>query len=149
MEDVFVYRLFLRPPVEWLESVEKLKLNNMKKCYYLCMLIMLQVLCFPNLHLSAQTVWNGTSDVSWYVAGNTSFEISTPEQLAGLATIVNNNTYDFYGDTIYLRADIWLNADGSTTNNWTPIGGAPDASGETSGTQRYFRGSFFGEGHTI
>lgn len=149
MEDVFVYRLFLRPPVEWLESVEKLKLNNMKKCYYLCMLIMLQVLCFPNLHLSAQTVWNGTSDVSWYVAGNTSFEISTPEQLAGLAMIVNNNTYDFYGDTIYLRADIWLNADGSTTNNWTPIGGAPDASGETSGTQRYFRGSFFGEGHTI
>ena len=33
----------------------------------------------------AQAVWDGTADISWYVASQTSFNISTPEQLAGVA----------------------------------------------------------------
>lgn len=121
----------------------------MKKICNLFLCIAVMMSCFQMGQLKAQTVWDGTSDVSWYVQGNHTHEISTPEQLAGLATLVNENTYDFYGDTVLLMADIWLNADGSTTNNWLPIGGSPTATGETSGTQRYFRGHFFGNGHTI
>lgn len=97
----------------------------------------------------AQAVWDGTADISWYVASQTSFNISTPEQLAGVAQLVNNNTTDFSGDTINIQADIWLNANGSTTNNWIPIGGSATATSETGGNPAYFRGNLNGNGHLI
>ena len=39
--------------------------------------------------LQAQTIWNGTADTSWYNETSTEFEISTAEQLAGLAELVH------------------------------------------------------------
>ncbi|MGN0702859.1 MAG: hypothetical protein ACI4KL_06790 [Lentihominibacter sp.] len=45
------------------------------------------------------TKWDGAVDVSWYNESDTSFEISTPAQLAGLAAIVNgsiNSTTPIY-----------------------------------------------------
>ena len=89
------------------------------------------------------------ADREWF-ANNTSateFVIATPNELAGLATLVNDGT--FQTQTIYLAADIELNqgkatewAEGTNTEGlfqWTPIGitGVP------------FKGTFDGQGHTI
>lgn len=72
-------------------------------------------------------------------------EISTPEQLAGIAKAVNSGkqlcTHDkhgnFHNQTIKLMADIDLGG-----LQWTPIGtGTP--------WQNHFRGTFDGNGHTI
>lgn len=51
----------------------------------LLFLLTIMTLCFVTTPLSAQTIWSGTADVSWYDANQTSFDISTPEQLAGVA----------------------------------------------------------------
>ena len=98
--------------------------------------------------LSAQTVWDGTADISWYDDSQTSFDISTPEQLAGIASLVNTGT-DFNGKTVNLTADIWLNSTGDSTNNWTPIGGNATATSEDQYGGNSFRGVFNAHGHTI
>jgi hypothetical protein len=84
----------------------------------------------------AQAV-SSTYDMSWYVGheSDTAFKISTDEQLAGLARIVNNNTDNFSGDTITLSASIDL----SDYPDWTPIG-----------SDSYpFMGTFNGNGKTV
>ena len=97
--------------------------------------------------LQAQTIWDGTADTSWYNATSTKFEISTAEQLAGLAKLVNNGK-NFSGKTILLTADIvlndtfnWENWESSAPNNtWTPIGAS---------CINRFGGTFDGQGHTV
>ena len=62
------------------------------------------------------SVWSGEVDTTWYTEaeeGTTDFIISTSEQLAGLAEIVNGTTVtvkrdDFTGKTITLSNDINL-----------------------------------------
>lgn len=54
----------------------------------------------------ANNVWDGTSDISWYSADQSVFEISTAEQLAGLAELVNQGN-DFDGKKILLLNDIF------------------------------------------
>ena len=98
---------------------------------------------------TAQTIWSGTADITWYDVTQSSFDISTPEELAGVAQLVNSGTADFTGKTVNLNADLWLNATGSTTNNWTPIGGSATATGEATGNPYFFKGTFHGRGHTI
>ena len=81
---------------------------------------------------SAPSIWNGTADVSWYDAGAQNYNLTTPEQLAGLAELVNGGTTDFSGKTVTLGADIFLNdttgwgagkwRNKSGLNNWVPIG---------------------------
>ena len=96
--------------------------------------------------LQAQTIWDGTADTEWYDETSTEFEISTAEQLAGLAELVNNGN-DFSGKTILLTADIVLNDTSdwedwersAPANTWTPIGNSDN----------YFRGTFDGQGHTV
>ena len=99
--------------------------------------------------LSAQTVWDGTADISWYDASQTSFDISTPEQLAGVAQLVNSGSATFNGITLNLTNDIWLNSTGDSTNNWTPIGGSATATGEEQSSGNAFQGVFNAHGHTI
>ena len=97
--------------------------------------------------LQAQTIWDGTADTEWYNATSTKFEISTAEQLAGLAKLVNNGK-NFSGKTILLTADIvlndtfnWENWESSAPNNtWTPIGAS---------CINRFGGTFDGQGHTV
>ena len=97
--------------------------------------------------LSAQTVWDGTADVSWYDDSQTSFDISTPEQLAGVASLVNSGN-SFSGKMLNLTSDLWLNNTGDFTNNWVPIGGgSPTAESTSSGNA--FKGNFNGHGFTI
>ena len=96
--------------------------------------------------LQAQTIWDGTADTSWYNETSTEFEISTAEQLAGLAKLVNNGN-NFSGKTVRLTADIvlndtsdWENWESSAPNNtWTPIGNGLNL----------FGGTFDGQGHTV
>ena len=73
-------------------------------------------------------IWDGTSDISWYDDEETEFHISTPEQLAGLSSIVNTGK-TMEGKTFILDNDIYLN-DVSTydewettkpKNKWTPV----------------------------
>jgi hypothetical protein len=122
----------------------------MKKILQLTMICLMAV--FGLLPLAqAQTVWDGTADISWYDATETSFDISTPEQLAGVAQLMTSQTTNFSGITLNLTADIWLNADNDSTYNWVPIGGDATASGEaTNNSSAYaFSGTFNGHGHTI
>ncbi|MDR0517404.1 MAG: hypothetical protein LBH25_10220 [Fibromonadaceae bacterium] len=74
-------------------------------------------------------IWNGKADTKWYKKSETEFTITTPEQLAGLAKLVNSGN-DFYGKTVKLGADIMLNdtagwqnwASKPPKNKWKPIG---------------------------
>ena len=77
--------------------------------------------------------WTKTTDTSWYNGNDTNFTLSTGEQLAGLAALVNDGN-DFSGKTIQLSQDIDLD-----NREWTPIG-KPDTP---------FKGNFDGGGHPI
>ena len=85
--------------------------------------------------------WDGTADTSWYTDHKTDTEylITTAEQLAGLAKLVNDKTasVSFEGKTIYLDNDLDLSG-----TQWTPIGNG-------SNFGRYFAGTFDGQHHKI
>lgn len=92
----------------------------------------------------AAGMWDGSTDISWYNAGDpqSSYEITTATELAGLAALVNaGNPFD--GTVFTLMDDINLNDE-----EWTPIGkGYIDwSTGELS---LGFEGTFDGGGHTI
>ncbi len=91
----------------------------------------------------AQTsnVWNGTSDTIWYNTTDTLFQLTTAEQLAGLAEMVNNGN-TFQGKTIELMNDLDLGGASETPLNWIPIGYNYE-------NNRYFSGFFDGNNFTI
>lgn len=79
---------------------------------------------------SAETeIWDGTYDTSWYDEEETELHISTAEELAGLAELVNAGQ-TMEGQMIYLDNDIYLNDVSDfenweselPANNWNPIG---------------------------
>ena len=109
---------------------------------FLAMLLSL-VLCFTALPISAFAVtpptyksWDGTSDVSWYNDTDTAFHLTTAEQLAGLAEIVNGGN-TMAGKTIYLDADLDL-----AGHEWRSIGIG-------SNHALFFGGTFDGQNHYI
>ena len=65
--------------------------------------------------------WDGSADTSWYVGHetDTEYHITTAEQLAGLAQLVNADpgTTNFAGKTIYLENDLDLSG-----HEWISIG---------------------------
>lgn len=92
-------------------------------------------------------VWNGTADTDWHQESTTEFILTTAEELAGLAQLVNADN-NFEGKTIKLGADIvlndtkdWESWNENTTglNAWTPIGSEANP----------FTGTFDGQGHTV
>ncbi len=112
------------------------------------------------LAIAGNAVWGQTGNwiddasIDWYDENKTTFEISTAEQLAGLASLVNSGK-DFSGKTIELTQNIDLNP-GITFNKeaiskdvvftgtpkeWTPIN--PDD------VISNFSGTFDGNGFTI
>ena len=76
----------------------------MKRNLLFCMMCLL-TLCGFVPKAQAQTAWDGTADISWYDATQTSFDIYTPEQLAGVAQLVNSGT-SFNGMTLNLTAGL-------------------------------------------
>ena len=103
-----------------------------------------------------QTNWIDEANTDWYDdnSGDTEFIISTAEELAGLAKLVNGGN-DFSGKTFKLGNDIQLNNTSDwesweTTppeNLWTPIGVL--VLEPTISEDYYFCGTFDGQGHTI
>ncbi|MDO4628631.1 MAG: ZmpA/ZmpB/ZmpC family metallo-endopeptidase-related protein [Planctomycetia bacterium] len=100
--------------------------------------------------------WDGSADTSWWdtkAEGQTKFTLTTAEQLAGLAQLVNNGiafnygntTIDFHDYSITLATDIDL-----AGHEWTPIGELGDGKyGDGGSYVHSFRGTFNGDGHTI
>lgn len=89
------------------------------------------------------TCWDGSADTSWYNDTDTEFILTTPEQLAGLADLVDGgNTFD--GKTIKLGADLNMGClqcyTEETRPSFDPIG---------IGYNTVFKGTFDGQGHTI
>lgn len=85
-----------------------------------------------NLQMTAyaeNSTWDGSIDTSWYDSQETEFHLSTAEELAGLASIVNGGK-SMKGQTIILDNNIYLNELVDTDkwesnppeNNWIPIG---------------------------
>ena len=99
---------------------------------YIHLLILLTLLQIASCTKTPTSpIWNGKADTSWHTADTsaTEFTITTAEQLAGLAKLVNNGN-DFKGKTINLSANIMLNdttdwqnwATKPPKNKWKPIG---------------------------
>ena len=88
--------------------------------------------------------WDGSADTSWYTGheSDTEYHITTAEQLAGLAQLVNTDpgTTNFAGKTFYLDNDLDLSG-----HEWISIG---TVSGGTQ-SKYSFCGVFDGQGHVI
>lgn len=113
-------------------------------------LLLILALCFtllPTAAFAEETSvdnWDGSADMSWYTSAPdaSEYRISTAEQLAGLAQLVNADpgTTNFAGKTIYLENDLDLSG-----HEWISIGTVlggdfPEYS---------FCGVFDGQGHVI
>lgn len=88
------------------------------------------VVAWATVSVAAPSIWTGGKDTTWYAESAQAFNLTTAEELAGLAYLVNNGT-TFQGKTITLGADIFLNdttgagqGTWSTSGKrvWTPIG---------------------------
>lgn len=86
------------------------------------------------MNIAGVTGWALTADTQWHNKNDDSFKISTAEELAGLAKLVNLG-YTFRGKTVVLINDIDLE-----NKEWTPIG---------KSLEKSFQGTFEGGGHTI
>ena len=109
-------------------------------------LLLILALCFTLLPTAAfaadsTDAWDGTADTNWYVGHETESEyhITTAEQLAGLAQLVNDKTasVSFEGKTICLDNDLDLSG-----IQWTPIGNGDNF-------VRHFAGTFDGQHYKI
>jgi len=104
------------------------------------------------------SVWNGNADTQWYNDNDISFTITTAEQLAGFAKLVNDGN-NFKSKTITLNADIILNdttgwelwnENTKNLNLWTPIGiGGVKYITENEYIFPKFEGIFEGNWHKI
>ena len=93
-------------------------------------------------------IWDGTADTSWYDPSNpqSAYDISTAEQLAGLAELVSGDT-TFAGVTFTLTNDVDLFCEDTTPNaDGDPLTFRPIGDHSKDGT---FEGVFDGNGKTI
>lgn len=100
---------------------------------------------------AAPDAWDGTADTSWYVGheSDTVYHITTAEQLAGLAEVINkeNAPASFEGKTVYLDNDLDL-----AGHEWISIGNGLAKQNATQYDPDWyysFNGTFDGQGHVI
>ena len=55
---------------------------------------------------STVSVWDEKKDTSWYDEEETEFHLTTAQEFAGLATLINSSGISFEGKTIYLESDL-------------------------------------------
>ncbi|MDL2222143.1 InlB B-repeat-containing protein, partial [Parabacteroides sp. OttesenSCG-928-N08] len=109
----------------------------MKRNYLFTVVLLLIAMLSPFSAMAQATkYWTDVADTKWYDANQTKFYLSSAEELAGVAVLVNNRTTTFAGCTIYLMEDINLKG-----KQWVPIGNVE--------SYNSFQGSLFGQGHTI
>ncbi len=117
-----------------------------KRIFSVALAICMMIFCVPMgvFAESAADVWDGTADTSWYTSAPdaSEYHISTAEQLAGLAQLVNADpgTTNFAGKTFYLDNDLDLSG-----HEWISIGTV--LGGDYPGYS--FCGVFDGQGHVI
>jgi hypothetical protein len=85
--------------------------------------------------------WVQIADTSWYEddPAATSYTITTPQQLAGIAKLVNSGTTTFEGVTLTLAGNLSLADPDSGRRVWVPIGTVT----------RHFSGTLDGAGYTV
>ena len=123
------------------------RIQSIKKKFLSLLLVLCFVMAFGSITALAaegQTtdIWDGTADTSWYTGHETESEyhITTAEQLAGLAQLINTGTITFEGKTVYLDNDLDLDK-----REWISIG-----KGKGGSQAAYsFCGIFDGQGHVI
>ena len=114
------------------------------------------VVTMDSVYQYHNTEYTGAADTAWYmnkVSGQTEFVITTPDELYGLASLVNAGT--FGTEKVYLASDITVNAsvldssgkliaDTSGLKSWTPIGtrGANVFKGQFDGQEHFIRGLY-------
>ena len=117
-----------------------------KRILGIALAICMMIFCVPMgvFAESAADVWDGSADTSWYTSAPdaSEYHISTAEQLAGLAQLVNADpgTTNFAGKTFYLDNDLDLSG-----HEWISIGTV--LGGDCPGYS--FCGVFDGQGHVI
>ena len=100
------------------------------------------------LSVGTAAAWDGTADTSWYDPADpkTAYEISTAEQLAGLAELVSGDT-TFAGVTFTLTSNLDLYCEDTTPSaDGDPLTFRPIGDHSKDGT---FEGVFDGNGKTI
>lgn len=97
-------------------------------------LFLISNISFQTAAQNATWADNGAYSINWYNKNQSTFDISTPQELAGIAYLVNNNFADFSGKTINIISDIDL-----AGKNWVPIGLRSSI----------FKGNIEGNNHTI
>lgn len=97
-------------------------------------IVMVVGMVYPALSVITSAAWGGSATIP-SLQGDV-YQIASAENLAWFANAVNSGTTAI---NAVLTADIQLNEEGSTENEWTPIG--------TS--EHPFEGIFDGAGHTI
>ena len=116
-------------------------MKAIKKIMVAVLLSLSMVVAFVPMNVfaaEAVDIWDGTADTSWYVGHevDSEYHITTAEQLAGLAQLVNGNIL-FKDKTIYLDNDLDLSG-----HQWISIGNGSNFS-------QYFGGTFDGQYHKI
>ena len=99
---------------------------------------------------NSSKVWDGTADTTWYDVLRNEFTITTAEELAGLARLVNSGK-SMYGKTIKLGKNIMLNdttnwrnwENNPPENIWIPIGAG------TGSYNSIFQGIFDGSEYVV
>ena len=99
--------------------------------------------------LEAASFWTDANnyDISWYSPEADEYSISTPQQLAGVAYLVNHDFIDFSDKTLSLTEDIDLSG-----HLWIPIGNGRGRNANSDGEWHpiaEFRGHFNGNDHVI
>ena len=117
-----------------------------KRILGIALAICMMIFCVPMgvFAESAADVWDGSADTSWYTSAPdaSEYHISTAEQLAGLAQLVNADpgTTNFAGKTFYLDNDLDLSG-----HEWISIGTVLGG----NYPEYSFCGVFDGQGHVI
>jgi len=117
-----------------------------KRILGIALAICMMIFCVPMgvFAESAADVWDGSADTSWYTSApdTSEYHISTAEQLAGLAQLVNADPgkTNFAGKTFYLDNDLDLSG-----HEWISIGTVLGG----NHPEYSFCGVFDGQGHVI
>ena len=122
-------------------------MKAIKKIMVAVLLSLSMVVSFMPTNVFAEDIvdtWDGTADTSWYVGHETysEYHITTAEQLAGLAQLVNADpgTTNFSGKTFFLENNLDLSG-----HEWISIG-----TGRGGTQSKYgFCGVFDGQSHVI
>lgn len=95
-------------------TTNKLNIFNKKVLSYLT--IATCIVLFPYNVYASSWLDENNYDISWYNQNNYSYTINTPQELAGLAYLVNNSNITFEGKQINIDKDINL-----LEHNWETI----------------------------